>query len=335
MNSTDSNKPVFEYHGREKDFFLIKDVLLSNVDPLFSIIRCWNKSVDDLLKLLVRFEHLQKHVSQFQGLCLVVNKEKDGDEQSIKNMQHIFETHSFPYPLFLFRCERYSWTAGINGVLAFLNRLAQSLEVPISQQNILIQSFDVFFAEDQLKRISSLLEKNEPIISVRVEQEDPDKVLFEELSLAIQQLAVIHGKADINLEAFFEQHRSIITLARNTSMIFRLKNLVRLGGFNPWCNDQGGMEDHEFLIRLMLTHAVEGNVSEIQQLVNAMKDPVVYRDEAWDSKLVDQKKEKMDRELQAVISITKYLKEWAIKVNGYQLPEVERDFVFVLENSNT
>jgi len=135
-----------------------------------------------------------------------------------------------------------------------------------------------------------------------------------------------------------ENHEMLIQFCRITSMVYRFKDIIRLGGFDSICNSMGGMEDHEFFARLLLSNlqiktdsSAKTNDNRqynhnLRTLLSAMEKPLAYFDSAWEKLNQDQKNRKYSNEINSLIGITRYLSEKFRKAKQSGLPTNQPNF---------
>lgn len=345
-----------------KEFGGIAKDIKKQTSNLFLVIRCWNKTENDLKELFDRLKKMQSNIPELKGVFISIDADKDEDAQTSKAVDSLVGSESLPFKVVSIQVNGYSWTAGLNAPAAMLHAVCGEEDADESKQFILNYSFDAMMSDAASQEVASHIRSGEPLMTARVEERVDSK---EEIEMVQEENRenftrmmdkfydlLTNEKTEINSEKFIDSyHKAMVTVGRNTSMLFSLKDIVNLGGFDRSCNPMGGMEDHDFVFRLFLDTIKklkhEADPSEQDRLADkirafneAFKQPLPYIDPAWNrlpqgEEVVGDKKAtgrifKYDHERKALQKIGARLAEqYRSDKQTLSVPASEQDFKFV------
>jgi|GEM_PF-2544945 len=333
----------------------VADRLKQQERNVFFVIRCWNKTQADLQQLFERLQKIQSTMPELLGVFISINAAQDTNGQTTNALESILSRSTLPFSVIPLQISKYSWTAGLNAAPALLHSVCQEKDVNEAKQFIFNYSFDAVLSEPAVEQIATHVRQDMPLITMRVEepvdaasqiemvQDENRENITRMLDKYYEQLT--DSAKTFSVEQFLEDyHQAMVMLGRNTSMLFSLQDIVRLGGFDPACNPLGGMEDHEFVFRLFLEKIIQikqsNDPNKQKQLVdqlfalnNALKEPVPYNDLAWNHLPQGDKKSgrvfKYDHEKKALTKIGSRLAQQFHKNSpSFGVPVEERDFQF-------
>jgi hypothetical protein len=317
---------------------------------IIAIIRCWDKSKNDLREVVSRLEKMKMFLPELEGAIFAIDGDHDLGQKTDTNLEAVVEKEKPSVAAVPIRINNYSWTAGFNGPAALLSETAK--EQKISEENIFIfpLSFDVEFNEEELR---ALAEKFRKTGFVATAKQTSGEILNEEKKIDLSFLTtdlISHPEKLIgkNLRGR-ENFNKLVTLARNTATIVPLSEITRMGGYDNSTNEIGGMEDHDLYVRILIEVLRESKISEktgdlpdeekkkimrarekVRNLLESLRHPVTYSDLAWNKLKVSAKKEKIKREMSALRIITERITALAENSDSdkYKTPEQNRDFNF-------
>lgn len=289
-----------------QEFTRLLSLLTEKSGPkMIAVIRCWNKSAEDLRGLRERLKTFQKDCPELCGAMIAVNadgeKEKDasGRPITVAHLDELAAEHD-SFSVVPVAIKNYTWTAGLNGPTAMLHAAGREAGLVESDVHTLNLSFDAIFSPGTAKEISQRLREGLPIMTMRIEEvlstpEETATVRSEyvgdgregtsEIAPLWDKMLALLRKPEVTPEEvadFYElRSKALVMISRNTALVFSLSDLARNGGFNPACNGWGGMEDHEMFLRLVL-EAEEGG-DRYEKLMAAAKEPLLFSDPAWNS----------------------------------------------------
>lgn len=312
----------------EKELQRLFSAIKENKNSIVAVIRCWNKTTEQLSEVFERLKDLQKSIPQLRGAFISINDDNDKDHQTSKNVEELSVNEDLPIvPL---KVKGYTWTSGLNGPVALLNQFCEQEGIDSNKQQVFNLSFDSIFSEEEAKKIAEKIRNGEPVISMRSEGESLDEKSARKTSEVIKRLIKKGVDVDGGVDEVVQDNESVAFMARNTGMVWSLHDLARLGGFNKERNKAGGMEDHEFGVRLLLDALQTKQFGKAKKLLKAMKEnPIIYTDLAWQKIDEAGRKKKISNELVAIVQIVSDLtavgklpndsKKWIVK-------EENRDF---------
>lgn len=343
-----------------QEFIRLLSSLVEKTGPkMIAVIRCWNKSAEDLRALRERLKTFQNECPELCGAMIAINSdgEKEKDESGRPMTAAYLDTlatEKDSFPMVPVAIKNYTWTAGLNGPTALLHasgREAGLMETDIHTLNL---SFDAIFSPGTAGEISKRLQAGLPVMTLRIEEvlSTPEETVTveseyvgdgrentSEIAPLWDKMLVLLRKPEVTREEiaeFYEfRSKALVMLSRNTALVFKLPDLVRNGGFNPACNGWGGMEDHEMFLRLLL-EAEEGSEA-FQKLMETAKQPLLFSDPSWNSMPQGDEKKgrvfKYEHEKSAVEKIAFDLhKRFREQLNGggaLVVPSDVQDFKFV------
>jgi len=217
---------------------------------------------------------------------------------------------SFPVPVVPISLEKYSWTSGLNAGIALVNELCIAEEIIRDDVKILNLSFDAVINEENIARLAKRLHKRF-VASVRKEMPEDLLGTFEKLFL--NPAGVMPG--------------DYVHYFRNTLELYNLRDLLAQGGFNPACNESGGMEDVEFFLRFLKHAERSGRTDILGEFVEALKDPVYYTDKRLVSMNAEKHAEKIAYETD---SLARIFSNAYRTLEGKPVEEADRDFALRL-----
>lgn len=317
---------------------------------IITIIRCWDKSEDDLKEVVSRLEKMKLFLPELEGAIFAVDGDHDLRKKTDVNLEAVIKREKPSVAAVPVRINNYSWTAGFNGPAALLSETAKDQK--ISEENIFIfpLSFDVEFSDDELRELAQRFKKTGLVTTAK---QTGGEILNEEEKIDLSLLAtdlVSHPEKLIGKNLRREENfNKLVTLVRNTATIVPLSEITRMGGYDNSTNEIGGMEDHDLYVRILI-EVLRGskileeteNLSEEEKrkimrarekarnLLESLRHPVAYSDLAWNKLKVGAKKEKIKREMAALRTITERITALAESDNPdkYKTPEKNRDFNF-------
>lgn len=353
VNLTDEAKREF---GR-----IAKDIK-KQTNNLFLVIRCWNKTENDLKELFDRLKKMQSNIPEMQGVFIVINAGGDKDAQTSRAVDSLVASESLSFKVVATPVAEYSWTAGLNAPAALLHSVCKEEDADETKQFVLNYSFDAVMSEAANQEIADHIRSGEPLMTARVEESVDSKkeieIVQEENRENFTRMMdkfydfLTNKDSEFSAEEFTnDYHKAMVTLGRNTSMLFSLADIVRLGGFDRSCNALGGMEDHDFVFRLFLDivkkikyesdpKLQDELVDKLRAYNEAFKEPLPYNDPAWnrmpqgDEAVGDKKATgrifKYDHERKALQQIGARLAEqFQSDKQTLRVPVSEQDFRFV------
>lgn len=317
---------------------------------IIAIIRCWDKSEDDLKEVVSRLEKMKLFLPELEGAIFAVDGDHDLRQKTEANLEAVIKREKPSVAAVPVRINNYSWTAGFNGPAALLSETAKDQKIP--EENIFIfpLSFDVEFSDDELRELAQRFKKTGLVTTAK---QTSGEILDEEKKIDLSLLAtdlVSHPEKLIGKNSGRKENfNKLVTLARNTATIVPLSEITRMGGYDNSTNEIGGMEDHDLYVRILIEALREGKILEetgdlpneekkkimmarekARILLESLRHPVVYSDLAWNKLKVGAKKEKIKREMSALRTITERITALAENndPDKYKTPEKNRDFNF-------
>ncbi len=316
---------------------LINKLNQNDRPAVIAVIRCWNKSEGDLKALQTKLKTMRAQIPELAGALIAINADQD-----IKNTAATIESlEQDQIPLITAPVRGYSWTAGLNGPAALLHAGLKSSPQTLAKTEILNVSFDADIPDSSLKVLHTAAANSEPALSVRIEESVTDP----------EHAAIVKEEYEEEIKALFRTTRDLITnkdtsdedrarvielqgkalaiLCRNTNLMAPLADIAKAGGFDPFCNGAGGMEDHDFLWRL--SFASDPNTQQAYR--NALQDPVFFQDTAWnatDESKQDKRDFKYGHEVKALQTIVARLARsiQAGNIEGLRVAQNQQDFRF-------
>lgn len=294
--------------------------------PIVCIVRCYNKSKEDINGFLTRFERIKKFIPEIQGVMIAINKEGDKDGQTGKNLDEILKENTGRKDITPIQVKNYSWTAGLNGPAALLCQGAKEKNLNPENMSVFNLSFDTEFDDGALMDFAKQYRANKIVMTNRKEKDQfktPDwetvkNILKANLSKHDRSLPDIIGNKDF------------MSMARNTASCFKLSQIKEVGGYNKSCNGIGGMEDHEFTIRIILDALQNKDYTKAKKIIDSIRKPVEYNDIAWDSLSPEKQEAKLLREQKATENVIKSIMTKKITKNNekYKTQRENQDFKF-------
>ncbi len=289
--------------------------------PIVCIVRCYNKSKEDINGFIARFERIKKFIPEIRGVMIAINKEGDKDGQTGKNLDEILKENTGHKNIIPIQVKNYSWTAGLNGPAALLCQGAKEKNLDPENMSVFNLSFDTEFDDGALMDFAKQYRANKIVLTARKELEQPvpdtewetvKNILRSNLSKKDKETPSILGNKDL------------MAVARNTAACFKLSQIADLKGYDKSCNETGGMEDHDFTIRTILDSLQNKNYPEAKKIIDAIRVPIEYNDPAWNGMPIEKKKEKLFREQKATEQALNRIKN----EKSYKTSEKNQDFRF-------
>ncbi len=295
-----------------------------------AIVRCWNKDEDAIKLFAEKMKVLKEKIPGLQGVLMSINQKEDAGvtEKSLKAIS----ANTSELDLVPLQIENYSLTAGLNSGAALINELCLQKKINRDRVRILNLSFDVELTPNELEQISELINQDARyIFTVREDEADVSQPRNDIPANRFEALAkIIRNPESANLT-------ELVPLSRNTLSIYKLMDVVDLGGFNPNCNGQKvesptgeevsirGMEDHELWMRTILRALKENKISVIKDLKKSLDNPVTYNDADWSKMSDEQRAAKLKNEKEAIRQIFAGLASKAL--DGQVIPVEKQDFI--------
>jgi len=137
------------------------------------VVRCWNKTIDDLNRFLASTIPLQQNLTSLKAIIFTINQDLDTDKITTRSVFQISnqlrQTHPFQvFPIEIANTSKNNgfWTSGLNGPISILN-LALSAEQK-RELSIFYHSFDVHIPEQSATEINQRISNNYPTTTLRV-----------------------------------------------------------------------------------------------------------------------------------------------------------------------
>jgi hypothetical protein len=320
-------------------------------DPkVVAVIRCWNKNREELAVLFSRLEKMRQIIPELGGAIVAINADQDKDQQTSAGIEEILAKDKLSFSVVPLPVRGYTWTAGLNGPAALLHQTSQAEHVP--EENIFVfnLSFDVEFNDAELEKIAKRFRAGKVIVTARQEgEEDITQERRKEVARIITDVISHPEKKEEEYSGSQEILEKILSVARNTAALASLSEIVRMGGYNNFCNKAGGQEDQDLYTRILLEAFLEAKIFEkiddlpieekekrvaarkkAKKILEALRDAVGYQDPAWNKMPADKREAKIKRETTSRRIISKNIFA-LVKIsdpNKYKTPEQNRDFNF-------
>ncbi|MGE4444212.1 MAG: hypothetical protein AB7E37_04440 [Candidatus Altimarinota bacterium] len=264
-----------------------------------AVVRCWNKSEDDIASFLERVQKIYKYIPHLKGIFVSINF--DAEEQGLtqQNLQRVLSVNPMDLPIIPINIHGYSWTSGLNAPVAILNELSKNQNVDTALIRVMNLSFGVDIPEEELVKLSQNIKENKYVITAR-RTSDQDTPFVSQRELWEKFKGILRSPNETDLT-------ELAYTMRNTFNVIPLQDIVKLGGFNPLCNGDSrefnttqpspfykhigvsketkvtirGMEDSEFFMRLILSSLHSGDISMLKEFKQAMESVVYYDDYDW------------------------------------------------------
>jgi hypothetical protein len=308
---------VKKFRALENQFDTEKKEDLSIV----AIVRCWNKSEIDLIEFLKRVQKFQESIPNLKGVFLSINNDGEDKGFTDSNLQKAIEAVPLDIPVVPIGVSNYTWTSGLNAPTAMLNEICLEKKIDFENVRVMNFSFGVDIPEEELEKIEKNIHENKYILTARRTSDGTNPFLNNEtgkdLWKKFKEILRYPNEADLTELAY---------TMRNTLNIIPLKDIIRLGGFNPLCNGETrafstthpnpfyshitnsretkitirSMEDAEFFMRLILNALNSREFETIKNLRRAMDEPVFYDDKDWNKMHELKKIKKIGNEMTAL-----------------------------------
>jgi hypothetical protein len=322
----------------------------SGEPKIVAVVRCWNKNQEELSSLFSRLERMRQIIPELGGAVVAINADQDKDQQTSAGIEEILAKDKPSFSVVPLPVRGYTWTAGLNGPAALLYQASQAEH--LSEDNIFVfnLSFDVEFSDDELEKISKRFKNNEFIVTARREAgEDITKERRKETAKIITDVISHPEKKEEEYSGSQDILEKILSVARNTAAIIPLAEIVRMGGYNNFCNKAGGQEDQDLYTRILLEAFNEAKIlkdldnlsmeekekimrarKKARKILEALRDSVGYQDPAWNKMPTDKRQAKIERETTSRRIISKNIFSLAKSSDSdkYKTPEENRDFNF-------
>lgn len=288
----------------------------NDAKALIAVVRCWNKSTDDIASLQRKLMRFQAACPMLKGALVCIHAENDTDDITLNAVQNL--TQRTELPIVPIQVRHYTWTAGLNAGIAVLDHLHDSS----MDTGVWNMSFDVEMNEENLHELHEALLDREYVCTIR---NNPDGRLPRSYRL---MESIADGLAEIIAHPTQDNVKTLVHAMRNTCTVIPLRDIVMLGGFNPICDgltheisklpnelwpvhDERihdhfqvlGMEDIEFLLR-MLHHKHKLSDNALHRAFTSMTETLIrYDDRAWNNKNIDEIHHKLLNETEAVRKI--------------------------------
>lgn len=294
--------------------------------PIICIVRCYNKSKEDINEFLIRFEKIKKFIPEIQGVMIAINKEGDKDGQTGKNLDEILKKNSGHKDIIPIQVKNYSWTAGLNGPAALLCQGAKEKNLDPENMSVFNLSFDTEFDDGALMDFAKQYRANKIVMTNRKEKDQFNAPDWETLKNILKANLSKHDRSLPDIIG----NKDLMSLARNTASCIKLSQIKEVGGYDKSCNDIGGMEDHDFTIRTILDALQNKDYSKAKKIIDSIRKPVEYNDIAWNSLSPGKQEEKLFRERKATENVVKSItvKKKTENKEKYKTPEKNQDFKF-------
>ncbi len=291
-----------------------------------AVVRCWKKNKESLQKLLARLQQMRHTMPELRGLFISINADQDTNDQTTLALQEIVTASpDSDFPIIPVKVKNYSWTAGLNAPAAVLHKLLTDNDLDEAQTHMLNQSFDVELSDEQAGIMAKRVREGKPLLTLRTStgEATPDEI---KTYIQMAKPILADDSSPTERAAYLRDNPGLVTLVRNTCSIASLKDIVELGGYSPKTNRYGGMEDHDFIMRLLIS----SDAPTRRKLLRAFLSPeayVAYRDAAWEKISFGDKTYKKNRERNANVLIASDLADRR-KNNDFIVKPKDRDFVF-------
>lgn len=225
------------------------------IDPSMNVvlIRCYGKGKAELEALMNRMEKLRQ-LFPFDALIMCIDGDLDNG-RTISGLSQVSATFEVVPLLITGPKEVRNWTRLLNGGLAWLHH------VGVTDGKILVCSAETEIDLNSFSKVSEKILSSErpvPCISYRRTPEvlmpslrahlaaydTPEALAFDVLE---ESIMYVGGTSD----HIGNRYEMLALLWRNTAMVWRLKHLFEMKGFDPRCNGWGGQEEIAHMLRLM------------------------------------------------------------------------------------
>jgi hypothetical protein len=313
---------------------------------IFAVVRCWNKSEQDLVDFLKKVQNIRKSIPHLKGVFISVNSDGEKDNLTESNLEKAMKAVTLGIPVVPIGVKNYSWTAGLNAPVAMLNEVCLGKQIDLEKVRVMNMSFGVEISDEDLKKCNKELSDGRYILTARMTADASSPFAQrgsgQELWNKFKSIMRNPNEADLAELAY---------TMRNTMNIIPLADIVRLGGFNPVCNGKTrhfeggerevtiqGMEDAELFMRLILSALRSGDMYILKNLRRSMDNPIFYNDIDWNRMHEVGKIRKIGNEMKALALIMsgKAGKDSVPNVNGgrevvsldgdMHIPESRQDF---------
>lgn len=287
-------------------------------------VRCWNKSSSDLEALLSRIAAMKRVLPELRGIFVVINADQDEEHMTRKGLLELVHTQGRDFSVIPLDIEKYSWTAGLNGPAALLARGLTEEGGAIKSTDIFNFSFGVEFDRASFVDLARRYRDNTYVATIRLNRGRKPAVTRDDVMGIIKNppVAGVSG----NISRIFA-NPDIMAVARNTATIMPLEEIIALGGYDSARNATGGMEDHDFLMRLLLDALRLGKMGKISAISRALEEPVYYTDHDWDALPDERRAAKLEDEQKALRSVAESLLSRSGTEN-WSTPLERQDFKF-------
>lgn len=293
-----------------------------------SVVRCWDRTEEELKDFLDNIQEMKAQLPELKGLLAVINTVADPNSKTKSSIETTMQTEELDFAVVpVDIVDNYSWTAGLNAPAALMYQGLRRENKPPENVSMFNISFDVRFDPQDLQNLLNQYRKLGFAITARKGSKNIPLPRANEVA-ELLRLPFEPAKKYL-LGALSNQN--IVALARNTATIVPLSEIARLQGYNNACNESGGMEDHEFIVRVILDFLRKGKFGIVKEILRACNNPAYYQDARWDNLTDEAKDKKISRELDAIITIAKNMElrsEETPENNKYVTPEQNRDFNF-------
>lgn len=276
----------------------------TNTNIVVPLVRCWNKNNQDVSHFFERISKLKRNFPEIEGLIVAINYDKDEDNITENSIKEQLEKQKIDLPVLPLRINEYTWTSGLNVGVSLLNEIANQKNIDKENIKFMGMSFDVEMEDEEIQKMRNLSEKNRFILTIRKTTEEtlPFGIDKEELWGKLKHILRKPLESDL-----FELCYSM----RNTLSLIKLSDLVDFGGFNPLCDGkkrgdlliEGGMEDSEFFLKIILNALKQGKISAMRDFKKAMENVVTYSDPSWRRATEPKKYRKISNEVKSLVKI--------------------------------
>lgn len=317
---------------------LLNILIKENKPAVVAIVRCWNKTPEDLAKFQTRIEAMKSKVPELAGILIAINADQDKNSATAPAVENTLSA----VPMVAVPVRGYSWTAGLNGPAALLHACLENHPEILNKTEIFNLSFDVDIPESSLELIHTAVSEGKPALSLRIEENIQNKEQAESVQseYTIEIQALLARISDIiknptitadHRQTYVETSgKSLAVLGRNTNLIAPLADVSSLGGFDPSCNKIGGMEDHDFFWRMRFA----GDTHKQTEYEIALKKPVMFEDPSWNKMPAGSVEEmkgrafKYDHEVKALTQIINRVSLLVQSKQDLTVPTSQRDFKY-------
>lgn len=277
IETSDFTRSSFE------EFYNHFDNCKTNTNIVIPLVRCWNKNNQDISDFFERIVILKKNFPEIEGLIVAINYNKDNDNITENSIKEQLKKKEIDIPVLPLRINGYTWTSGLNVGVALLNEIANQKNIDKENIKLMGMSFDVEMETEEIKKMKELSEKNRFVVTIR-------KTAEEKLPFEVDKDNLWKKFKSILREQKENELLELCYSMRNTLSLIKLSDLVDFDGFNPLCDGkirgdmfvEGGMEDIDFFLKIILNALDNNKLSTIRDFKRSINNGVVtYTDLAW------------------------------------------------------